>query len=77
MKDHFPKAGSHKVYFDYGNQTLDAFYPQYAPNVDEVLQEKGYTIKDSRNLFFEGTDHSENSWNERLDLPLVFLLNKN
>ena len=74
MKDHFPKAGSHKVYFDYGNLTLDAHYPQFAPSVDEILQEKGYGLMDSRNLFFEGTDHSENSWNERLDVPLIFLL---
>ena len=76
MKDHLPKAGDHKVYFDYGDKTLDAFYPQYAPNVDTILREKGYTIYNSRNLFFEGTDHSENSWNERLDVPLIFLLGK-
>lgn len=74
MAANFPKAGSHDVYFDYGNKTLDQHYPQYAPRVDEVLKSKGYTSLDSKNLFFEGTDHSENSWNQRLDQPLVFLL---
>lgn len=76
MQQHLPKASVHKLYFDYGNKTLDEHYPQYAPKVDEVLQQKGYTEVNSRNLFFENTDHSENSWNQRLDQPLVFLLGK-
>jgi hypothetical protein len=42
--------------------------------VNRILKSKGYTETDSKNLFFEGTDHSENSWNQRLDQPLVFLL---
>ena len=74
MDANLPKAGEHKLYFDYGNETLDQYYPQYAPRVDEILKAKGYTSSDSKNLFFEGTDHSENSWNKRLDQPLVFLL---
>jgi hypothetical protein len=72
-----PKAGNHKLYFDYGNKTLDAHYPQYASRVDEILKSKGYTEQNSKNLFFEGTDHSENSWNQRLDQPLIFLLGNN
>lgn len=74
MEQELPKAGAHKLYFDYGNQTLDAHYPQYAPRVDDILKAKGYTEQDAKNLFFEGTDHSENSWNKRLDQPLIFLL---
>lgn len=76
MEQNFPLAGKHKIYFDYGNETLDAHYPQYAPEVDRILKLKGYTDVDSRNLFFEGTNHSENSWNQRLDIPLTFLLGK-
>ncbi len=74
MELQLPKAGEHKLYFDYGNQTLDQHYPQYAPRVDEILKAKGYTEQNAKNLFFEGTDHSENSWNKRLDQPLRFLL---
>tara|TARA_R110002049_G_scaffold183598_4_gene351565 strand:+ start:197 stop:1177 length:981 start_codon:yes stop_codon:yes gene_type:complete len=74
MNAKLPKAGSHKLYFDYGNKTLDQYYPQYAPKVNDILKRKGYTEVDSKNLFFEGTDHSENSWNSRLDQPLTFLL---
>lgn len=74
VEANLPEAGSHKLYFDYGNKTLDQHYPQYAPRVDEILKAKGYSEADSKNLFFEGTDHSENSWNKRLDQPLIFLL---
>jgi len=76
MEANLPKAGSHKLYFDYGNKTLDQHYPQYAPRVNEILKAKGYTEVDSKNLFFEGTDHSENSWDKRLDQPLTFLIGK-
>lgn len=76
MEANFPDPDTHKFYFDYGNKTLDQHYPQYAPRVDEILKTKGYTDKDGKNLFFEGTDHSERSWNKRLDQPIKFLLSK-
>ena len=76
MDAQFPKAGDHKIYFDYGNQTLDQYYPQYAQRVDAILMAKGYTELDSRNLFFEGANHSENAWNQRLNYPFEFLLGK-
>lgn len=74
MEAHLADSKSHRLYFDYGNQTLDAHYPQYAPRVDEILAKKGYNKSNSKNLFFEGAEHSENSWNKRLDIPLTFLL---
>lgn len=76
MEANIPNPNTHKLYFDYGNKTLDQYYPQYAPRVDKILEAKGYTVDNSKNLFFEGTDHSENSWNSRLDQPLLFLLSK-
>ncbi|SNR15826.1 alpha/beta hydrolase [Tenacibaculum jejuense] len=76
MADNLPNSGEHKIYFDYGNKTLDQHYPQYAPKVDEILKQKGYSESDSKNLLFEGTNHSEISWSKRLDIPLLFLLKK-
>ena len=76
MEDNFPKAGNHRVYFDYGNKTLDQYYPKHASRVDAILKIKGFTNKDSRNLFFEGTDHSEKSWSQRFDKPLLFLMGR-
>ncbi|MBV7269541.1 alpha/beta hydrolase [Winogradskyella luteola] len=76
MEANLPNPSTHKLYFDYGNKTLDQHYPQYASRVDKILETKGYSETNSKNLFFEGTDHSENSWNQRLDKPLIFLLGK-
>ncbi|WP_243473047.1 alpha/beta hydrolase [Winogradskyella sp. MH6] len=77
MEANLQQAGQHKLYFDYGNKTLDEHYPQYAPRVDAILKQKGYTEDNAKNLFFEGTDHSENSWNARLNQPLLFFLGNN
>ncbi len=74
MEANLPDANDHKLYFDYGTETLDAHYPQYAPKVDSILAARGYDASNSRNIKFEGTDHSENSWNQRLDIPFTFLL---
>ncbi|OUS03596.1 esterase [Flavobacteriales bacterium 33_180_T64] len=76
MENHLPESKDHKLYFDYGNKTLDEHYPQYAQSVNNILKHKGYTDATAVNLFFESADHSENSWNKRLDQSLIFLLSK-
>ena len=76
MQKNLPKHGKHLWYFDYGTETLDAYYPQYADEVDKIFAEKGYDDTNFRNIKFEGADHSENSWNKRLDVPFMFLLDK-
>ena len=67
------KLSSQKLYFDYGDQTLDALYPPLQEKVDVVLSEK-YGGDNTLVKFFPGTNHSENAWAERLSVPLVFLL---
>lgn len=74
MKNKIPSPESHKFYFDFGTETLDAYYGIYETKVNTIFKEKGYTEQNFQNLKFEGADHSENSWNKRLDKPLVFLL---
>lgn len=76
LEANLPDAKTHKMYFDYGNKTLDAFYPQYAPKVDSIFTNGGYTATNYKNLFFEGTNHSELSWQKRVDIPITFLLKK-
>lgn len=76
LETNLPDAKTHKMYFDYGNKTLDFFYPKYAPKVDSIFKKGGYSATNYQNLFFEGTDHSEKSWQKRLDFPLTFLLKK-
>ncbi|MFK7748791.1 MAG: alpha/beta hydrolase, partial [Kordia sp.] len=74
MSDHLPSPKTHRFYFDYGTETLDKYYPQYAKIVDTIFMKKGYTDTNYKNLLFEGANHSENSWQKRLHIPLTFLL---
>ncbi|MBP6610117.1 MAG: hypothetical protein KA206_03410 [Paludibacter sp.] len=66
-----------KLYFDYGNQTLDALYPPLQKEVDKTLQAQNKASKYKwGTYFFEGKDHSENAWKERIHIPLLFLLSQ-
>jgi predicted alpha/beta superfamily hydrolase len=76
LQDHLPRANSHKIYFDYGDQTLDAMYPPLQKQVDAVMKAKGFTGKNWVTNFFAGENHSEAAWAKRLDKPLLFLLKK-
>ncbi len=76
LTTHLPSAKNHKIYFDYGDQTLDAFYAPFQKQVDVIMQEKGFSDKNWMTKFFAGDDHSEKSWRKRLDIPMLFLLKK-
>lgn len=71
-----PSPKNHKIYFDCGDKTLDALYPAIQKNVDSIMKAKGYTDESWMTKFFPGADHTENSWNTRLNIPLVFLFKK-
>ncbi len=74
MRAQLPSPKNHRLYFDFGTATLDQYYPQYETAVNTIFQEKGYDSSTFVNLRFEGADHSENSWNLRLNHPFIFLL---
>ena len=76
LSENLPDPNTHRIYFDYGTKTLDAFYEPYQMKVDSVMRLKGFTSENWITRKFEGADHSENSWKERLDIPLLFLLKK-
>ncbi|MEY2703332.1 MAG: hypothetical protein RLY43_1971 [Bacteroidota bacterium] len=76
MQKKLPNPDTHKIYFDFGTETLDAFYVKYEDNVNQILAEKGFAEKNAKNLKFEGTDHSENSWQKRIHIPLEFMFGK-
>ncbi|HEY9041945.1 MAG TPA: alpha/beta hydrolase-fold protein [Rheinheimera sp.] len=74
MRQALPVAGKHKLYFDFGTATLDAWYPPLQAQADAIIKSKGYTAADWQTLRFDGAEHSEHAWAERLHLPLTFLL---
>jgi enterochelin esterase-like enzyme len=74
LQKKLPDPKNHKIYFDYGDQTLDALYPALQQKVDQVMMNKGFTSNNWETKFFPGENHSETAWAKRLDLPLLFLL---
>jgi enterochelin esterase-like enzyme len=76
LKNNLPNPKNHKIYFDFGTKTLDAMYEPLQIKVDEIMKSKGYTSKNWMTKKYEGDDHSENSWNKRLNIPMEFLLQK-
>ena len=76
LKDHLPNGKENSIYFDYGTKTLDSWYGPYQKNMDAVMQEIGYNNSNWITKKFEGAKHSEVSWRERLDIPLIYLLGK-
>ena len=70
LRAHLPDPRTHRLWFDYGDATLDALYPPLQARADEILQAKGY----APGHFFPGEGHSEKAWNKRLAQPLAFLL---
>ncbi|MBC7868394.1 MAG: esterase, partial [Gloeobacteraceae cyanobacterium ES-bin-316] len=76
LQNNLPNPDNHNIYFDYGDQTLDALYPPLQKKVDEVMKAKGFTGKNWVTKFFPGENHSEAAWAKRFTIPLLFLLKK-
>jgi predicted alpha/beta superfamily hydrolase len=77
LKNNLPNPKNHKIYFDFGDKTLDETYAEHQTAVDKIMTEKGFTSTNWMTKFFEGDDHSEKSWNNRVHFPLEFMLPNN
>jgi enterochelin esterase-like enzyme len=77
MKKQLPDPNAHRIYFDYGTETLDKLYEPGQRNADKRMRAAGYGPSNWITLKFDGDDHSEKSWSRRLGQPLLFLLGKN
>ncbi len=70
-----PPPGRHKIYFDYGTETLDADYEPFQQQMDHAMAAAGYTQeRDWVTRKFPGDAHTEAAWRGRLEIPLRFLL---
>lgn len=74
LSNHLPSPKNHKIYFDYGTETLDALYKPFQQQADNIMKDKGFSSKNWITLEFVGENHSENAWKKRLEIPVVFLL---
>lgn len=76
VADHLPDPSTHKIYFDFGTEGLDANYEPEQTKIDAMMKAAGYT--DGVNWItkkFEGHDHKEQYWAMRVKEPLQFILN--
>ena len=72
-----PLAGKRSFCTDVsGTATLDAWYEPHQQVIDAMLRRNGYTRRNWMTRKFEGAEHNERAWRERLHLPLTFLLAK-
>lgn len=74
LQSKLKKIKKNKIYFDYGNQTLDAMYPPLQQKVDEMMKANGLTENNWITKYFPGKDHSEKAWHDRFHIPLEFLM---
>lgn len=75
LATHLPDPSTHRLYFDHGTSTLDAQYAPFQQRMDAIVRARGYV--EGRNFMtrvFEGAEHSERAWRQRVDVPLQFLL---
>ncbi len=76
LPESLPSPDHHKIYFDFGTEGFDAQYEPFQTQVDTMMINKGYIKgKNWKTLKFEGAGHNERSWNDRVHIPLEFLLN--
>jgi predicted alpha/beta superfamily hydrolase len=77
LSENLPNGEKNRIYFDYGTNTLDAWYEPHQQQMDSVMLELGY-VQGSNWITrkFTNAEHSEISWRERLDVPLSFLIGK-
>jgi predicted alpha/beta superfamily hydrolase len=75
VRAHLPRAGAHRIYFDYGTEDTDAPYEPMQLRMDALMERAGYRRGvDWATHKFAGAGHSEQYWRARVDLPLRFLL---
>lgn len=70
-----PDPKTHRIYFDYGNETKEAGYEAQQQQVDSQMKAAGFTLGTNWiTKHFPGEEHSERAWRKRVDGPLEFLL---
>lgn len=76
LEKKLPSPGNHKIYFDLGTETIDSLYSSYQLRVDRKMKNRGFNKMNWVTKEYPGADHSERSWNKRLEIPMNFLLKK-
>ncbi|MXP47422.1 hypothetical protein GRI43_08515 [Altererythrobacter luteolus] len=66
-----------RIWMDHGTETLDAYYPPYQTEIEKSFMAAGWNKgTDWRSEQYDGAEHEENAWAERLPEVLGWLLAK-
>ncbi|MBC6697107.1 alpha/beta hydrolase [Hymenobacter puniceus] len=65
-----------RLYFDYGTTTLDAWYEPHQQRVDSLLRAVRYPRRSWLSRKYAGAAHNEAAWQQRVAVPLRFLLGR-
>lgn len=77
FRNRLPDPRCHKLYFDFGTETLDKDYERFQWLMDAAVAKQGYSRGCNwLTCKFAGADHSERAWRARVDIPLEFFLGK-
>lgn len=75
LDETLPQAGQHRIYFDFGTETLDAWYEPHQAKMDKVMVSHGYVQgEDWVTMKFQGEPHNEIAWKKRLHIPVEMML---
>lgn len=75
LAEHLPAPGSNRFYFDYGTEAIDAMYEPYQQRIDALMRTRGYRPGvDLLSHRYLGATHNEAAWRDRIEVPLMFLL---
>lgn len=70
-----PSPSTHRIYFDHGTSTIDAYYGQWNTKALQLAQDKGYKYGVNLDSYVDyGAPHEETAWAARVKRPLMFLL---
>lgn len=72
-----PDPSTHRLYFDHGTSTIDAYYGPWETQALLIAQMKGYRYGKNLDSYIDyGAPHEESAWAGRVSRPLYFLFGK-
>lgn len=75
LRERLPDPATHRIYFDFGTETLDALYRPTQMLVDDVMPAAGYEPDVNwMTRVFPGARHFEADWAARVHIPIKFML---
>lgn len=74
VKEKLPDPTTHRIYFDHGTSTIDAYYGPWETRALLEAQNRGYIYGKNLDSYIDyGAPHTESAWSARVDRPLRFL----